>query len=141
MVTPPSCDFTCDNGQCVRESNKCNGRDDCGDNSDEQNCGIYRNHTYKDRESLHEVLPIQVLVFHLILAALNTTSLVTMGSVCLMVSSVINMMTVGMAVTKKTVVYTIIHSLHNTMMSGITIHSDTDYDQSVLFIFSQRMLD
>jgi hypothetical protein len=84
---------------------------------------------------------IVVLVFHLILAALNTTSLVTMGSVCLMVSSVMNMMTVGMAVTKKTVVYTIIHSLHNTMMSGITIHSDTDYDQSVIFIFSQRMLD
>ena len=47
-------------------------------------------------------------MFHLILVALNTTSLVTMGSVCLMVSSVINMMTVGMAVTKKTAVYTIV---------------------------------
>ena len=50
VVDPPSCsssDFTCDNGHCVRESNKCNGNDDCGDNSDERNCG--RNHTYKDR--------------------------------------------------------------------------------------------
>ena len=47
MVYPsprPSCsatDFTCDNKQCVGESDKCNGRDDCGDNSDEQNCGSY----------------------------------------------------------------------------------------------------
>ena len=30
--------FLCDNGQCVRESDICNGRDDCGDNSDETNC-------------------------------------------------------------------------------------------------------
>ena len=49
-------------------------------------------------------------MFHLILVALNTTSLVTMGSVCLTVSSVINMMTVGMAVTKKTAVYTIVYT-------------------------------
>ena len=77
-------------------------------------------------------------MFHLILVALNTTSLVTMDSVCLTVSSVINMMTVGMAVTKKTAVYTIVILI---MMPGITIHADTDYEESVIFIFSQQMLD
>ena len=30
--------FGCDNGQCVEEVYKCNGNDDCGDNSDEKNC-------------------------------------------------------------------------------------------------------
>ena len=30
--------FTCDNGRCVAESDECDGNNDCGDNSDEQNC-------------------------------------------------------------------------------------------------------
>ena len=37
----PSCylsDFTCDNGGCVGFSKKCNGDNDCGDNSDEAGC-------------------------------------------------------------------------------------------------------
>ena len=42
--TPASCEsneFYCNNGQCLDESNRCNGRDDCGDYSDEINCGSY----------------------------------------------------------------------------------------------------
>ena len=30
--------FLCDNGLCVLLSKRCNNRDDCGDNSDEQGC-------------------------------------------------------------------------------------------------------
>ena len=32
--------FTCDNGRCVSESWKCDGDNDCGDNSDEEYCGM-----------------------------------------------------------------------------------------------------
>ena len=43
-VTPvphscPVSNFTCDNGECVDENDRCDGEDDCGDNSDENNCG------------------------------------------------------------------------------------------------------
>ena len=31
-----STEFTCDNGNCVPYSYKCDGADDCGDNSDEE---------------------------------------------------------------------------------------------------------
>lgn len=30
--------FTCANGNCTSKSERCNGVDDCGDNTDEQNC-------------------------------------------------------------------------------------------------------
>ena len=33
-------EFTCDSGECISESYQCDGQNDCGDNSDEQNCGI-----------------------------------------------------------------------------------------------------
>ena len=36
--------FGCDNGQCVEEVHKCNGNDDCGDNSDEKNCSTSMTH-------------------------------------------------------------------------------------------------
>ena len=29
----------CDNGRCVCSIQKCDGKDDCGDNSDEEGCG------------------------------------------------------------------------------------------------------
>jgi len=32
--------FMC-NGRCIGLSLQCNGIDDCGDNTDEQNCGMY----------------------------------------------------------------------------------------------------
>ena len=36
--------FACDNGQWVEEVDKCNGNDDCGDNSDEMNCSTSMTH-------------------------------------------------------------------------------------------------
>ncbi|CAI9722758.1 atrial natriuretic peptide-converting enzyme-like isoform X3 [Octopus vulgaris] len=35
-----STDFQCDNGRCIPGEEKCNGRDNCNDFSDEQDCGI-----------------------------------------------------------------------------------------------------
>ena len=42
MYLFPGCkrnEFTCNNGKCISETQKCNQKDDCGDGSDEQGCG------------------------------------------------------------------------------------------------------
>ena len=32
-------EFVCNNGQCIDKRRRCDSQDDCGDNSDEDNCG------------------------------------------------------------------------------------------------------
>ena len=39
-ITCYSDEFTCDNGECVPESWICDYYNDCGDHSDEEDCGI-----------------------------------------------------------------------------------------------------
>ena len=36
-------EFSCDNRNCIPKSYRCDTDDDCGDNSDEEGCGLYYN--------------------------------------------------------------------------------------------------
>ena len=38
LVSCKASEFTCSNGKCIRQSWKCDGTDDCKDNSDENDC-------------------------------------------------------------------------------------------------------
>ena len=37
-TTSPVCEFQCSNGKCIKAHWQCDHMNDCGDNSDEQNC-------------------------------------------------------------------------------------------------------
>ena len=39
-ATCDSDEFTCDNRECIDQSYRCDQYDDCGDNSDEDGCGM-----------------------------------------------------------------------------------------------------
>lgn len=39
--------FHCENDACIAQKLKCDGYDDCGDLSDEKNCGPFRFITFK----------------------------------------------------------------------------------------------
>ena len=49
-------EFTCDNGECEPQYYVCDEYDDCGDNSDEEGCGML--YIYKKRN--HDIFSAQV---------------------------------------------------------------------------------
>lgn len=48
--------MTCDNYKCVNQTSVCDGKDDCGDASDEKGCGEYLMKFCGETESWHLLL-------------------------------------------------------------------------------------
>jgi len=48
-------EFKCKNGQCIKSTDRCNRRFDCGDQSDEENCEIKncKSGNYDDKRYMH----------------------------------------------------------------------------------------
>ena len=52
LACTPEQEFKCSNGECIPINHKCDGKNDCGDNSDEvQGCERYRWDDYEDKDS------------------------------------------------------------------------------------------
>ena len=60
LGTSTSCDagqWRCDNGDCIRDEYRCDGQEDCEDNSDEDGCKIiFINYFVHDKRFLYNYI-------------------------------------------------------------------------------------